>query len=85
MPRIIRILKALVNYPWLLLLNGYRLFRLEDDMRAEGKIISMDYIPPEDKEWLKKDIEDSIDLAGGRYEIPFYENKEWIRQFGKKP
>lgn len=54
-------------------------------MRAEGKIISRDFMSPEDKEWLEMDIEDSIRLANGRYEIPFYENNEWIRQFGEKP
>lgn len=54
-------------------------------MRAEGKIISRDFLPPEDKKWLEKDIEDSVLLAGGMREIPFYENDEWIRVFGKKP
>ncbi|XP_042514361.1 protein TIC 100 [Macadamia integrifolia] len=58
---------------------------LEAKMRAEGKIISRDFMSPEDREWLEKDIEDSIRLAGGNYEIPFYENNEWIQQFGKKP
>uniref|UniRef100_A0A5B7AYS2 Putative MORN repeat-containing protein isoform 1 n=1 Tax=Davidia involucrata TaxID=16924 RepID=A0A5B7AYS2_DAVIN len=59
--------------------------KLEAKMRAEGKIISRDFMSPEDREWLEMDIEDSIRLAGGNYEIPFYENNEWIRQFGKKP
>ncbi|KAA8544195.1 hypothetical protein F0562_022169 [Nyssa sinensis] len=59
--------------------------KLEAKMRAEGKIISRDFMSPEDREWLEMDIEDSIRLAGGKYEIPFYENDEWIRQFGKKP
>lgn len=54
-------------------------------MRAEGKIIKRDYMTPEDREWLEKDIEDSVRLAGDNYEIPFYENDEWIRQFGSKP
>lgn len=40
---------------------------------------------PEDREWLEKDIEDTLELTNGSYEIPFYENDEWIRQFGKKP
>lgn len=52
-------------------------------MRAEGKIIKRDFMTPEDREWLEMDIEDSIRL--GKYEIPFYENDEWVRQFGKKP
>lgn len=54
-------------------------------MRAEGKIIKRDFMSPEDREWLEMDIEDSVRLAGGRSEIPFYENNEWIRQFGTKP
>ncbi|KAL0369569.1 UNVERIFIED_CONTAM: hypothetical protein Sangu_0275000 [Sesamum angustifolium] len=59
--------------------------KLEAKMRAEGKIISRDFMSPEDREWLEMDIEDSVRLANGEYEIPFYENDEWIRQFGKKP
>ncbi|KDP34372.1 hypothetical protein JCGZ_11255 [Jatropha curcas] len=59
--------------------------KLEAKMRAEGHIISRDYMSPEDKKWLEMDIEDSIRLAGGEYEIPFYENDEWIKQFGEKP
>ncbi|EXB37425.1 hypothetical protein L484_003295 [Morus notabilis] len=59
--------------------------KLEAQMRAEGKLISRDYMTPKDREWLEMDIEDSISLAGGNYEIPFYENEEWIRQFGRKP
>ncbi|KAL8094248.1 protein TIC 100 isoform X1 [Apium graveolens] len=59
--------------------------KLEEEMRAEGKIIKRDYMTPEDREWLEKDIEDSVRLAGDTYEIPFYENDEWIKQFGRKP
>lgn len=40
---------------------------------------------PEDREWLEMDIEDSLRLADGEFEIPFYENEEWVRQFGRKP
>ncbi|KAI4322370.1 hypothetical protein L6164_022073 [Bauhinia variegata] len=58
---------------------------LEAKMRAEGKIISRDYMSPEDREWLEMDIEDSYRLANGAYEIPFYENDEWVKQFGRKP
>lgn len=54
-------------------------------MRAEGHIISRDFMSPEDREWLEMDVEDSMRLAGGVYEKPFYENEEWIRQFGRKP
>lgn len=59
--------------------------RLEAKMRAEGQPILRDSMCDEDREWLEKDIEDSIALADGEYEIPFYENKEWVRYFGKKP
>ncbi|KAF7805677.1 protein TIC 100 [Senna tora] len=59
--------------------------KLEAKMRAEGKIISRDFMSPEDREWLEMDIEDSYNLADGTYEIPFYENDEWVKQFGRKP
>ncbi|XP_028776973.1 protein TIC 100, partial [Neltuma alba] len=59
--------------------------KLEAKMRAEGKIISRDYMSPEDREWLEMDIEDSYNLADGTYEIPFYDNDEWVEQFGRKP
>ncbi|XP_060169732.1 protein TIC 100 [Lycium barbarum] len=59
--------------------------KLEAKMRAEGKIIKRDFMSPEDREWLEKDIEDTMELTSGYYEIPFYENDEWVRQFGKKP
>ncbi|KAF8009518.1 hypothetical protein BT93_J0503 [Corymbia citriodora subsp. variegata] len=59
--------------------------KLEEKMRAEGKIIELDYMTPEDREWLKMDIEDTVRLIDGNYEVPFYENDEWIRQFGQKP
>lgn len=61
------------------------LSRLEAKMRAEGKIINRDFMTPEDREWLEMDIEDSISLADGKWEVPFFENDEWIRQFGRKP
>lgn len=59
--------------------------RLEAKMRAEGKIIARDYMTPQDREWLEMDIEDSIRLADGVREIPFYERDEWITRFGRKP
>ncbi|MED6210806.1 hypothetical protein PIB30_067637 [Stylosanthes scabra] len=59
--------------------------KLEKKMRAQGRILKMDFVPEEDKEWLKMDIEDSYRLADGRLEIPWYENEEWVRQFGSKP
>ncbi|TKY48614.1 MORN motif [Spatholobus suberectus] len=59
--------------------------KLEAKMRAQGKIIARDFFSPEDREWLEKDIEDMYYLADGSYEIPFYENEEWVKQFGRKP
>ncbi|XP_068663974.1 protein TIC 100-like [Aristolochia californica] len=59
--------------------------KLEAKMRAEGQIIARDYMSPEDREWLEMDIEDSVMLSNGRYEIPWDDNNEWVRQFGKKP
>ncbi|PON46014.1 MORN motif [Parasponia andersonii] len=59
--------------------------KLEAQMRAEGKIISRDYMSPEDREWLEMDIEDSIALAEGSHEIPFYERDEWVQIYGRKP
>ncbi|KAH9616066.1 hypothetical protein KSS87_009422 [Heliosperma pusillum] len=59
--------------------------KLEAQMRAEGKIITRDFMNPEDREWLEMDIEDSVRLIDGNYEIPYYENDEWTRQFGRKP
>ncbi|XWS71515.1 hypothetical protein CRYUN_Cryun03dG0144500 [Craigia yunnanensis] len=40
--------------------------KLEAKMRAEGKIISRDFMIPEDREWLEMDVEDSIRLAEGQ-------------------
>ncbi|WOL15516.1 protein TIC 100 isoform X2 [Canna indica] len=59
--------------------------KLEAKMRAEGRIISRDFMSPEDRKWLEMDIEDSLLLAGRMREIPFYERKEWIEIFGEKP
>ncbi|KAK6926655.1 MORN motif [Dillenia turbinata] len=59
--------------------------KLEAKMRAEGKIINMDFMSPEDREWLEMDIEDSLRLANGNYITPFYENETWTKVFGEKP
>ena len=53
-------------------------------MRAEGKIIKRDFMSPEDRKWLEMDVEDMLSDEEIR-EIPWYENEEWIRQFGRKP
>eukprot|EP00262_Sarcandra_glabra_P006041 TRINITY_DN18076_c0_g2_i1.p1 TRINITY_DN18076_c0_g2~~TRINITY_DN18076_c0_g2_i1.p1 ORF type:complete len:852 (+),score=197.95 TRINITY_DN18076_c0_g2_i1:117-2558(+) len=59
--------------------------KLEAKMREKGRIISRDFMSPEDKKWLEMDIEDSVRLVGNKYVTPFYENDEWIRLFGQKP
>ncbi|XP_048599012.1 protein TIC 100-like [Brassica napus] len=59
--------------------------KLEEKMRAEGRIIKRDYMSPEDRKWLEMDVEDSVALTDGNYEVPYYENEEWITQFGEKP
>ncbi|KFK39908.1 hypothetical protein AALP_AA3G304400 [Arabis alpina] len=59
--------------------------KLEAKMRAEGRIIKRDYMTPEDRKWLEMDVEDSVKLTDGNYVVPFYENEEWVKQFGEKP
>ncbi|KAG9459117.1 hypothetical protein H6P81_003625 [Aristolochia fimbriata] len=59
--------------------------KLEAKMRSEGRIVARDYMSPEDRKWLEMDIADSVMLANGRYEIPWDDNDEWVRQFGSKP
>ena len=59
--------------------------RLEAQMRAEGMIIKRDFMSPEDKEWMEMDVEDSVRLADGRYEIPWYEKDAWLIHYEKKP
>ena len=53
-------------------------------MRAEGKIRRRDFMSPEDRKWLEMDVEDILSDEEIR-EIPWYENEEWVRQFGRKP
>ncbi|XP_010493356.1 PREDICTED: protein TIC 100 isoform X2 [Camelina sativa] len=59
--------------------------KLEAKMRAEGRIIKRDYMSPEDRKWLEMDVEDSVALTNGNFQVPFYENEEWVNQFGEKP
>ncbi|KAG7551554.1 MORN motif [Arabidopsis thaliana x Arabidopsis arenosa] len=59
--------------------------KLEAKMRAEGRIIKRDYMTPEDRKWLEMDVEDSVALTDGNFQVPFYENEEWVTQFGEKP
>lgn len=59
--------------------------KLEAEMRAEGNIIKRDFMSPEDKEWMEMDVEDTVRLADGIYEIPWYEKDAWLRHYEKKP
>ncbi|CAN0916647.1 Protein TIC 100 [Linum grandiflorum] len=59
--------------------------KLEAKMRAEGKIIGLDFMSPEDRKWLEMDVEDSLRLANGKFEVPYYEKKLWLKYFGNKP
>ncbi|KAJ0976781.1 hypothetical protein J5N97_012255 [Dioscorea zingiberensis] len=59
--------------------------KLEAKMRAEGRIITRDFMSPGDQKWLEKDIEDTVRLVGHVKEIPYYERDEWIEEFGRKP
>jgi hypothetical protein len=54
-------------------------------MRAQGRIIKRDFMSPEEREWLDKDIEDSYHLSNGYAAIPFYERDEWVQEFESKP
>nr|QKY65055.1 chloroplast protein import component Tic100 [Passiflora contracta] len=58
--------------------------KLEAKMHAEGKVFKRDFMSPDDRKWLAMDFEDHIAL-GDTMETPFYENEEWIKQFGRKP
>ncbi|PKA59396.1 hypothetical protein AXF42_Ash019550 [Apostasia shenzhenica] len=58
--------------------------KLEAKMRAEGRIITRDFMSPEDRRWLEMDIEDTLNLVGDYREIPFWENDEWESIFGSK-
>ncbi|KAG0480705.1 hypothetical protein HPP92_011563 [Vanilla planifolia] len=58
---------------------------LETKMRKKGRIITRDFMDPEDRSWLEMDIEDTLYFVGGNREIPFYENDEWVEIYGEKP
>ncbi|XP_047317096.1 protein TIC 100 [Impatiens glandulifera] len=59
--------------------------KLEAKMRAEGRMIYRDSLSPEDRRWLEMDIEDTMLMHDGNWEVPFYENEEWVNSFGSKP
>lgn len=54
-------------------------------MRAQGYILKSDYMSPEDREWLKMDIEDTEKRYGYRRRRPLYESRNWVKRFGKMP
>ncbi|CAK8535338.1 unnamed protein product [Lathyrus sativus] len=58
---------------------------LEEDMRVEEEIIKKDFMSPEERKWLDKDIQDSYHLANGQQEVPYYEGIGWVEKFGINP
>ncbi|KAJ1686104.1 hypothetical protein LUZ63_017494 [Rhynchospora breviuscula] len=56
---------------------------LEMKMRKQGRIITRDFMTDKDREWLEKDMEDTVQFADSA--IPFYERKAWLKYFGWKP
>ncbi|XP_024537235.1 protein TIC 100-like [Selaginella moellendorffii] len=61
--------------------------KLEKEMRDQGWIIKADYMPPEEREWLKKDIEDTLEKPNVTMkESELYENDPyWIELYGELP
>ncbi|XP_024394868.1 protein TIC 100 [Physcomitrium patens] len=59
---------------------------LERKMKAEGKILTTDFLSPEDKEWLRMDLEDALaDNPEAVDTNPFEDDDLWVKYFGEKP
>ncbi|KAG0614858.1 hypothetical protein M758_6G209300 [Ceratodon purpureus] len=59
---------------------------LERKMKAEGKILKTDFLDPEDKEWLRMDLEDTLaDNPEAIDPNPFEDDELWVKYFGEKP
>lgn len=56
---------------------------LAEEMRKEGTILKADYMSPEDREWLIKDINDRMLKKVRNHAI--YDNPEWIDYFEDMP
>lgn len=55
-------------------------------MKAEGKILKTDFLDPEDKEWLRMDLEDTLaDNPEAIDPNPFEDDELWVKYFGEKP
>jgi len=55
-------------------------------MKAEGKILKTDFLDPEDKEWLRMDLEDTLaDNPEAVDPSPFENDELWVKYFGEKP
>ncbi|GAB2274654.1 hypothetical protein Dimus_009424 [Dionaea muscipula] len=55
--------------------------RLEKKLRAKGRIFKRDFMNKKDRKWLEMDMVDSA-KASRWYEVPWYENRIWEREFG---
>eukprot|EP01018_Ginkgo_biloba_P018254 Gb_21241 [translate_table: standard] len=58
---------------------------LASKMRAQGKILKTDYLSPDDKEWLKMDIEDTEQRYNYSHPVALEDSDIWIKYFGQKP
>ncbi|CAK9211773.1 unnamed protein product [Sphagnum troendelagicum] len=54
--------------------------------KEQGKILKSDYMNPEDKEWLRMDLEDIIANNPNAIDSnPFEDDELWVKYFGEKP
>ncbi|KAL2644497.1 hypothetical protein R1flu_012084 [Riccia fluitans] len=55
-------------------------------MRAQGKLLQTDFMDEEDREWLKMEVEDTLETEESPIDPePFEDSEFWIKQFGEKP
>lgn len=60
--------------------------RLARKWKEQGKILKSDYMNPEDKEWLRMDLEDIIANNPNAIDSnPFEDDELWVKYFGEKP
>jgi hypothetical protein len=60
--------------------------RLERKMKTEGKILKTNFLDPEDKEWLRMDLEDTLADNPEAVDPNSFEDDElWEKYFGEKP
>lgn len=60
--------------------------RLARKWKEQGKILKSDYMNPEDREWLRMDLEDIIANNPNAIDSnPFEDDELWVKYFGEKP